>query len=106
VAREGSAQVSVLVKNVASRTGDEVVQLYVRPIDPKRSRALKELRGIERLTLKPGQQQRVSFSLIPNRDLAYYDVQRKGYAVDVGSYEVQLSASSSDIRMRSSFAVE
>jgi len=99
-------QVSARIKNVGSRAGDEVVQLYVRPTDPKRSRALKELRGIERLTLKPGEERRVSFTLIPSRDLTYYDAQRKAYAVDAGSYEVQLSASSSDIRLRSSLAVE
>ena len=33
----------------ATRAGDEVVQLYLKPLDPKRSRALKELRGIERV---------------------------------------------------------
>lgn len=56
-------KVSVEVQNVGARTGDEVVQLYLR--DPVRSITppLRELRGFQRLTLAPGQKQRVEFSL-------------------------------------------
>src|SRR5690606_32336875 len=46
---------TVRVKNVGSRYGEEVVQLYVRPVKAKRMRAIKELRGIERFGLHPGE---------------------------------------------------
>jgi beta-glucosidase len=105
VSPDGTAQVSVLVKNTGSRAGDEVVQLYVRAVDSKQFRARKELRGFERLTLKPGEQRRVSFPLTPSRDLTYYDEQRKTYAVDPGKYEIQVGASSEDIRLRTNLAV-
>ncbi len=48
-------RVSVDVRNVGPRPGDEVVQLYVREVAPRERRAQKSLRGIERLSLKPGE---------------------------------------------------
>ena len=68
-------------------------------------RAIKDLRGIERVSLKPGEARRVSFSVVPSRDFTYYDVDRKAYAVDAGSYELQVGASSKDIRLKSTVAV-
>jgi beta-glucosidase len=93
-------------KNIGERIGDEVVQLYRRPVDPQRPRALKELRGIERITLKPGESRPVTFSVKPDRDLTiYYDV-KKSCAVDPGKFEVQIGASSGDIRAKGSLAVQ
>jgi len=60
---------------------------------------------VERFTLKPGEQRTVTFTVKPDRDLTYYDVEKKSYAVDPGKYEVQLGASSADIRLKQSFAV-
>jgi len=105
VAADGSVQATVTVKNIGKRAGDEVVQLYLKPLDPKRERALKELRGIERLTLEPGQSRQVSFTVKPDRDLAIYDDVKKAYAVDPGSFEVQIGASSADIRAKASLTV-
>jgi beta-glucosidase len=99
-------QASVSVKNVGARAGDEVVQLYLHPFEAKRPRAGKELRGIERLSLQPGETRRVSFTLTPSRDLKYYDTDRKAYAVDPGKYEVQVGASSADIRVSKSLVVQ
>jgi beta-glucosidase len=105
VDQNGTVNVSVNVKNTGARPGAEVVQLYVRPISPRESRALKELHGAERLELKAGEARRVSFALVPNRDFTRYDVARKAYAVDSGNYEVQVGASSSDIRLKSTVEV-
>ena len=93
------------LKNVGSRAGDEVVQMYLRAIDPSESRSRKELRGIERVTLKPGESRRVTFTVVPQRDLAYYNVASKAHAVDRGEYELQLGASSADIRLKAVFSV-
>jgi beta-glucosidase len=102
---DGTVRVTASVKNTGARAGDEVVQLYVRAVQPRQARALKDLRGIEKLALKPGETRRVSFTLVPNRDFTYYDVAQKRYAVDEGNYEVQLGASSTDIRLRSTVSV-
>jgi len=66
---------------------------------------VKELRGIERLSLKPGEAKRVSFTLQPSRDLTYYDERQQRYAVEPGKYEVQIGASSADVRVSQSFTV-
>jgi beta-glucosidase len=106
VAADGSLQASITVKNVGSRAGDEVVQLYVAPLDAKRPRANKDLRGVKRVALKPGESNSISFTLEPSNDLRYYDVDAKRYAVDDGKYEVQIGASSADIRARQAFEVK
>jgi beta-glucosidase len=72
---------------------------------PKQVRALKELRGFERITLKPGETRRVDFTITPDRDLTYYDAGRKAYAVEPGSYEIQIGASSRDIRQKAPLTV-
>ncbi|HKE94924.1 MAG TPA: glycoside hydrolase family 3 C-terminal domain-containing protein, partial [Povalibacter sp.] len=101
----GEIRVSVKVKNTGARAGDEVVQLYVSGKDTAHRRALKDLRGVERIALQPGEQKQVSFTLKPDRDLTYYDIGRKDYAVDPGKYQIQVGASSSDIRLSSEIAV-
>jgi beta-glucosidase len=97
--------VSLNVKNAGAKAGDEVVQLYASELSPRGPRARKELRGMERVTLAAGETRRVSFGLIPRRDFTHYDVERKAYAVDAGDYEIQVGASSADIRLRSTVAV-
>jgi beta-glucosidase len=105
VARDGTVQASVRVKNVGPRVGDEVVQLYVKPPDSRYPRPRKELRGFRRVTLTPGQEQEVSFTLTPTRDATRYDPQQKAYVVDAGRYEVQIGASSEDIRQKAALTV-
>ena len=105
MAADGSVTATVTVKNAGKRAGDEVVQLYLKPLDPKRTRALKELRGFERLTLAAGESRQVSFQVKPDRDLTIYDDVKKAYAVDAGNFEVQIGASSADIRAKAKIAV-
>jgi beta-glucosidase len=66
---------------------------------------VKELRGVKRLTLQPGQSENVIFTIKPEKDLRHYDVDAKRYAVDAGRYEVQVGASSADIRATQTFMV-
>jgi len=101
VTADGVVQASVTVRNAGKRAGDEVVQLYLEPLAPSRPRARKELHGIERVTLAPGESRRVTFTVKPARDLTIYDEAKPGYAVDAGRFEVQIGASSADIRARS-----
>lgn len=101
----GQVQVALKVRNGGARAGDEVVQLYLRPLDPGRPRASKELRGFQRVHLQPGEEREVRFDFRPQADLRHYDEARKAYAVDPGRYEVQVGASSADIRARAAFEV-
>jgi beta-glucosidase len=97
-ARE-AVDVSVTIRNAGARPGDEVVQLYARTVAPKLPMPLKQLRGFQRVSLKPGEQQRVTFRLTPAEDFSHYDVATRAFVVDPGDYEVQVGASSRDIRL-------
>lgn len=100
IAANQKVNLQVQVKNSGKYAGDEVVQVYVKPVQPQRSRAVKELRAFQRVHLRKGESRTLYFSLQPDRDLLIYDDQKKTYAVDPGRYEIQIGASSSDIRLR------
>ncbi len=93
-------EVSLAVKNSGGRDGDEVVQLYVRDPAPGRAAPTRALRGFERMHLKRGEQRRVHFTLVPADDFGIYDEERKAFVVRPGEFEIELGASSRDIRLR------
>ena len=96
----GTTTVSVAVTNTGTRAGAEVVQLYVHDTQPKIDKAVRELKGFGRIELAPGQTKTVTLTLAP-RDLAYCDVPGRQWKADAGSYEIQVGASSRDIRLKS-----
>lgn len=61
----GDVTVEVDVRNSGTRTGDEVVQLYVRDRVASVTRPIKELKGFERITLAPGETRTVRIALGP-----------------------------------------
>ena len=101
-----SVEVSLDVKNVGSRDGDEVVQLYARDVQTTAPAPIRELRGFQRVFLRAGEQRRVRFTLVPERDLARYDEARKALAVEPGEFELELGTSSGDLRLRGRLTVE
>ena len=106
IGKDDKLHVTVKVHNAGKRAGDEVVQLYLRGVGTPHERSNKDLRGIQRITLQPGQTRDVSFDVSPATDLRYYDTKKAAYAVDAGRYEVQIGASSADIRATQSFTVD
>lgn len=67
-----SLKVSVDLQNTGDRTGEEVVQLYIRDRFASITRPVKELRGFQKVELQPGQEQRVSFTVTKD-DLSFYN---------------------------------
>jgi beta-glucosidase len=96
---------SVDVKNAGSRDGDEVVQLYVHLTEPRIPVPIKQLRGFHRLKIPKGQTQTVTIPL-KIADLGFWNEEARRYIVETGPYEIQIGASSSDIRARIPFRVE
>jgi beta-glucosidase len=94
--------VSVDVRNSGTRSGDEVVQLYVRDPVAGVSRPVQELRGFHRTRLAPGERKRVSFKLRPEQ-LAWWDAGR--WRIEPGMIELMIGSSSADIRGRGAFSV-
>jgi beta-glucosidase len=91
--------VSLTVRNTGRRAGEEVVQLYVHDPAPKLEKPVRELKRFARVALQPGEAKTVSLPLDPSA-LAYCDVPGKQWRSDAGTYEVQIGASSRDIRLR------
>ena len=56
-------RVSAEVKNTGTRTGEEVVQLYIGLRGTSVARPVRQLKGFRRITLEPGKSQRVEFTL-------------------------------------------
>lgn len=87
---------SVDVTNSGSRSGTEVVQLYVRPIDSAIDRPVQELKGFARVSLAPGETKRVSIPLDAS-SFALYDVKTRRWISPGGQYEIAFGSSSRDI---------
>jgi beta-glucosidase len=95
----GQVTVRVNVRNAGKRAGDEVPQLYVRDLQARVKRPKLELRGFERISLKPGEQRTVTFTL-PAEKLAFWDETTHAFVTEPGAFEVLVGSSSEDIRLR------
>ena len=106
IAADGRLRVSVDVANAGQRAGDEVVQLYLRPLQGSPGDAQQELRGFQRVHLGPGEKRTLVFDLQATQALRRYDEAGQGYAVPAGRYEVRLGGSSADARVVGRFDVK
>lgn len=97
--------VSVKVKNIGEITGKEVVQLYIRDIESSVIRPEKELKGFEKIELKPGEEKTVVFEL-DKRAFAYYNVDIGDWHVETGEFEILIGKSSRDIALKDKIIVK
>jgi beta-glucosidase len=95
----GAITVRVDVQNSGDRTGEEVVQLYVRHIKSTRQHPIKELRGFQRVALQPGERKTVEIPLLA-KSLASWDTDRHSFVLESGKIELLTGSSSSDIRLK------
>jgi len=104
IASTEGIEVRLNVKNVGSRAGAEVVQLYLEDVISSVSTPVQELRGFAKIRLEPGETRACSFKLTA-ADLALYnaDLER---VVEPGQFRVMVGASSEDIRLRGEFRVK
>jgi len=84
--------VTATVTNTGAKEGDEVVQLYLRDKVATVTRPVRELKGFQRVTLKPGQSQTLKFPL-GNKELGFYNRDMK-WVVEPGEFEVYVGNSS------------
>ncbi len=104
VAGNQPVQVSFNVRNTGSRAGAEVVQLYVHDGHSKIDRPEHELKGFSRVELKPGETKAVQLTL--NRSaLSYWNPATKDWQADAGTFDIQIGASSRDIRLHASLTL-
>jgi beta-glucosidase len=87
--------VSVPVTNGGSREGKEVVQLYIRDMVGSVTRPVKELKGFQKIDLKAGETQTVTFHITPD-DLKFYNYHLK-YDWEPGNFEIMVGGNSRDV---------
>ena len=88
-----SVAVTADVANTGSVVGDEVVQLYIHQKAGSDSRPMRELKGFERLTLKPGETKTVTFPLGP-AELGYWSTNAGKWVQDAEAFDVWVGADS------------
>jgi len=104
VGEDDTVTVSFALKNTGTCTAEEVPQMYVVFSGSVFPRPLKSLKGFTRLSLAPGEEQIIRFSL-PVRELAIWENFRGRFCVEPGHCEVLIGGSSADIRLSGGFEV-
>ena len=96
---DGSVTASVDIINAGKRAGEEVAELYLHDLQPKIDKPVRELKGFSKIALQPDEIKIVHFTIHP-RDLAYFDAPNHQWKADAGEYEIEIGASSRDIRQK------
>ena len=97
--------VSIDVTNTGTRPGAEVVQLYVHDLQSSVPRPVKELKGFEKVWLKPGETKTATFELGEGA-FAFYDTPKKKWTAEPGTFEILVGSSSRDIRAKGEFILK
>lgn len=96
--------VTFKLKNTGKYKADEVVQLYLHDEVASVARPIKELKGFQRITLNPGEEKEVTFTITPDL-LTMLDVHLKE-VIEPGMFRMMIGSSSTDIRLRELFEVK
>ncbi|HAT3993979.1 TPA: glycosyl hydrolase [Elizabethkingia anophelis] len=105
MAQDGKITFTVSIKNTGKREGAEVVQLYISDLKSSVPRPVKELKGFEKINLKPGEQKEVSFT-IDKSALSFFDAATHQWVAEPGEFEALVGASSSDIKTKMKFTLQ
>ena len=90
--------VSLTVTNTGSVAGTEIVQLYVAKKNSELFRPVKELKGFARVTLAPGEKQRITI-MLDDKAFRFWNVKANRWEIEGGEYELLVGASVEDIRL-------
>lgn len=95
LAKRGELTVSVDVRNTGKVAGKEVVQMYVRDVVGSISRPIKELKGFEKISLKPGETKTVTFTI--NEELLKFYNADLDWVIEPGAFQVFVGPNSRDV---------
>ncbi|KAK4442872.1 glycoside hydrolase superfamily [Podospora aff. communis PSN243] len=95
---ENVATVTASITNSGGVEGAEVAQLYITLPSGAPPSPPRQLRGFDKIKLKPGAKGTVTFNL-RRKDLSYWDVRTQNWIVPSGSFGISVGASSRDIRL-------
>lgn len=86
-------KVSFNMKNTGKREGAEVAQVYVSDLECTAIRPVKELKGFEKISLKPGESRNVSI-ILDDEAFSFYDITNHRFIVEPGEFEILVGNSS------------
>ncbi len=86
----------VTVSNTGAVEGKEVVQLYIRDMVGSITRPVKELKGFQKISLRPGESREVSFT-ITEEDLKFYNSDLK-FVAEPGEFKLFIGTNSRDVK--------
>lgn len=89
-------QVTVKVSNTGKRDGEEVVQLYVRDLVGSVTRPVRELKAFQKIMMKAGAFQVVTFTLT-DKDLSFYR-RDMTFGSEPGEFEIMVGGSSDNVK--------
>ena len=93
------------VTNTGGRAGAETIQLYISDLKSSLPRPVKELKGFQKVFLKPGETQTVSFN-IERSALSFYNDHTDSWTVEPGEFVAMLNNSSSPSNQKVRFTVK
>ncbi|MEO6289275.1 MAG: beta-glucosidase BglX [Ginsengibacter sp.] len=92
-----SITASVTITNMGNMGGNEVVQMYIQDVVGSTTRPVKELKGFQKIQLKAGESQNVTFTISPN-DLKFYNYDLK-FVSEPGDFRVLIGGNSRDVKV-------
>ena len=95
ISKDEELEISVEVSNTGDYDGEEVVQLYVRDLVASITRPLKELKGFEKVLVRKGETETVSFTLNA-KDLSFYN-QELDFVAEPGDFELFVGGNSNHV---------
>lgn len=98
-----SVKVFFKLKNSGAREGAEVVQLYIRDMLSTVSRPLLELKGFQKINLKPGEERELMFKITPEM-LEMFDKEMKR-VIDPGDFRIMIGSSSAELYLKGNLTV-
>jgi beta-glucosidase len=102
----GTVSIECEVANTGNRAGEEVVQVYVGfPSTSAIPQPPRQLKGFEKIALRPGQSRRVRLKL-DARSFSHWDVNAHDWKVEPGTYRIMVGSSSRNIRLQDSLRVD
>ena len=88
--------VSFTIKNIGNVIGKEIAQIYISQEDSIIFKPKKELKGFEKIELKPSEEKSITV-VLSKKDFEYYNVETKKWEIESGKYKILVGKSSKDI---------
>ena len=101
---DNKVEVSFNLKNAGKREAADVAQIYVRDTESSVPRPHKELKGFEKVSLKPGESHRISV-ILDEEAFSFYDINTHRFVLEPGEFEIMVGDSSENLPLAGTVAL-